>query len=123
LLYQNNLFNGPLTPVFGFKDSITTKFATHQEEYSLAYPVSLKTALAWGEVGFVCVSKQGAGKQLRRLLNETTAAKTGPQAAPTQQNQPGPRKRNNSTWVLHAYTHFFLLREDFYLTKGFVSPL
>lgn len=97
---------GPSPPFFGFKDSIKTKFATHHEKSSLAYPVSLKTALAWGKAGLVCVLEQVAGKQSRRLQNETAAAKTGPQAAPTQQNQLEPRKRNNSTRLVYVHIYF-----------------
>lgn len=67
----------------------------------------LETTPAWGEVGLGCVLEPVAGKQLRRLQNETTAAKTGPQAAATQQSQVEPRKENSSAWVLYVRIYGF----------------
>lgn len=83
--------------------------------------MSLNTALAWGEVGLVCVLKRVAGKQVRRLPNEATAAKTGPRAAPTQQNQLEPRK--NSTQILYVHIYFFLYKRGLLLNRFYSSSV
>lgn len=59
---------------------------------------------------------------LGRLQNETTIAKSRPQAAPTQQNQLEPRKRNSSTGILYIHIFFSFVREDFLLSRSFISP-